>query len=123
VTVRNPSEAVIEPRTVAILALTARRSNHSARSHPLSARSHPHSAHLIHHSATSHRLEYYPIPPEVFGGRAGAVPDDDDLVEVGEGVEAGEGADEHGLPLVGEHHHRELLLRTVPAQRGAKLLP
>ncbi len=38
-------------------------------------------------------------------------------------MEAGEGADEHGLPLVGEHHHRELLLRTVPAQRGAELLP
>ncbi len=38
-------------------------------------------------------------------------------------MEAGEGADEHGLPLVGEHHHRELLLRTVPAQRRAELLP
>ncbi len=37
-------EAGIEPRTVATLALAARRSNHSARSHPQSARSHPQSA-------------------------------------------------------------------------------
>ncbi len=45
-----PEDAGIEPRTVATLALPARRSNHSARSHPLarldlihysSARSHP----------------------------------------------------------------------------------
>ncbi len=33
--------AGIEPRTVATLALTARRNSYSARSHPLSARSHP----------------------------------------------------------------------------------
>jgi hypothetical protein len=34
-------DAGIEPRTVATSALAARRSNHSARSHPQSARSHP----------------------------------------------------------------------------------
>jgi hypothetical protein len=37
-------DARIEPWTVATLALTARRSNHSDRSHPHSARSHPHLA-------------------------------------------------------------------------------
>ncbi len=44
----------IRPRTVANLALSARRSNHSTRSHPLSARSHPHSARSHPHSARSH---------------------------------------------------------------------
>jgi hypothetical protein len=39
---KEPSEdARIEPRTVGTLALTARRSNRSARSNPQSARSHP----------------------------------------------------------------------------------
>jgi hypothetical protein len=37
-------DAVIEPRTFATLALTARRSKHSVRSHSHSARTHPHSA-------------------------------------------------------------------------------
>ncbi len=37
-------DAWIEPRTVAILTLTARRSGHLARSHPLLARFHPHLA-------------------------------------------------------------------------------
>ncbi len=37
-------DAGIESRIVATLALTVRRSNHLARSHPQSARSHPHSA-------------------------------------------------------------------------------
>jgi hypothetical protein len=45
---------LIEPRTVAALALTARRSNHSARSHPQSARSHPQSARSNPHSARFH---------------------------------------------------------------------
>ncbi len=36
--------AGIEPRNVATLALTARRSNHLVRSHPHMARSHPHLA-------------------------------------------------------------------------------
>ncbi len=45
-------DAVIEPRTVANLTLAARRSNHSARSHPQNlARSHPHSARSHPHSA------------------------------------------------------------------------
>jgi hypothetical protein len=34
-------DAGIEPRTVATLELTARRSNHSARSHPQLSRAHP----------------------------------------------------------------------------------
>ncbi len=42
-------DAAIEPRTVATLALAARRSNHSARSHPQSARSHPPRLNLIHY--------------------------------------------------------------------------
>jgi hypothetical protein len=51
-----PEDAGIEPRTVATTALAVRRSNHSARSHPLSARSHPHSARSHPHSARSHPL-------------------------------------------------------------------
>ncbi len=49
-------DAGIEPRTVAITALTVRRSNHPARSHPLSARYHPLSAKSHPHSARSHPL-------------------------------------------------------------------
>ncbi len=44
-------DAGIEPRTVATLALPARRSNHLARSHPLLARSHPHLARSHPHLA------------------------------------------------------------------------
>ncbi len=47
-------DAGIEPRTVATTALTVRRSNQSARSHPHSARSHP-------HSARSHPLRYWDL--------------------------------------------------------------
>ncbi len=57
-----PTDAGIEPRTVATGALAIRRSNHSARSHPHSARSHPPLSQissatqldLIRHSARSH---------------------------------------------------------------------
>jgi hypothetical protein len=41
-------DAGIEPRVVANTVLAVRRSNHSARSHPLSARSHPPQLDLIH---------------------------------------------------------------------------
>ncbi len=44
----------IEPRTVATLVWTVRRSNHSAKSHPHSVRSHPDSARSHPHSARSH---------------------------------------------------------------------
>jgi hypothetical protein len=47
-------DAGIEPRTVPTLALTARRSNHLARSHPQLARSHPHLARSHPHLARSH---------------------------------------------------------------------
>jgi hypothetical protein len=47
-------DAGIEPRTVATLTLTARRSNNSARSRTKSARSHPNSARSHLHSARSH---------------------------------------------------------------------
>jgi hypothetical protein len=47
-------EAAIEPRAVATLALTARRTNHWARSYPPSARSHPPSARSHPPSARSH---------------------------------------------------------------------
>ncbi len=47
-------DAGIESRTGATTALAFRRSNHSARSHPLSARSHPHSARSHPLSARSH---------------------------------------------------------------------
>ena len=60
-------------------------------------------------------------PLEVAGGRPGTVPDHDHLVEVGEAVEPGQGADQHLVPLEGEHDHGELLARRVPAQRLAEL--
>jgi hypothetical protein len=47
-------DAGIEPRTVATLALTVRRSNHLARSHPHLARSHPRLAGSHPHLAVSH---------------------------------------------------------------------
>jgi hypothetical protein len=47
-------DAGIEPRTVATTALTVRRSNHSAKSHPISAKSHPLSAKSHPPSAKSH---------------------------------------------------------------------
>ncbi len=47
-------DAGIKPRSVATLALTARRCNHSARTHSHSARSHSHSARSHPHSARSH---------------------------------------------------------------------
>ncbi len=63
-------EAGIEPRTVATLALTARRSIHqarsylhSARSNPHSARSHPQSARSHPHSARSHSFSVRSHPP------------------------------------------------------------
>ncbi len=46
-------DAGIEPRTVATLVWTARRSNHLARSHPHLARSHPHLARSYPHLARS----------------------------------------------------------------------
>jgi hypothetical protein len=57
--IRRPSDftvsedAGIEPRTVATLTLTDRRSNHSTRSYLHSARSHSHSARSHPHSARS----------------------------------------------------------------------
>ena len=52
-------DAEIEPGTVATSALTARRSNHLARSHPRLARSHPHLARSHLHLARSRpRLGY-----------------------------------------------------------------
>jgi hypothetical protein len=55
-------DAGIEPRTVATTALAVRRSNHSARSHPLTRLD------LIHNSATSHP-QYFPAfsPPPPIG--------------------------------------------------------
>jgi hypothetical protein len=49
-----PTDAGIEPRTVATGALAVRRSNHQARSHPHQARSHPHQAKSHPHQARSH---------------------------------------------------------------------
>ncbi len=50
----EPTDAGIEPRTVATGALTVRRFNHKARSNPLNARSQPHKARSHTHKARSH---------------------------------------------------------------------
>jgi hypothetical protein len=58
-------DARIEPKIVTSLALTSRRSNHSARSHTHSARSHPLSARSHPLSARSHPLSARSHPLEV----------------------------------------------------------
>jgi hypothetical protein len=56
-------KAAIEPRAVATLALTPRRSNHWSRSYPPSARSHPPLARSHPHLARSHPPLARPHPP------------------------------------------------------------
>jgi hypothetical protein len=59
-----PTDAGIEPRTVATCALAVRRSNHYARSHPHYARSHPHYARSHLDKVARNRLY---LPPECGG--------------------------------------------------------